>query len=235
MERRIPAELQMAALAHDLRTPMCIAAGAAQMALSAGGENVSAQLRQILQAMGTMDRMLAMMSDVPTDKRGNRFTADMLRGELLAMTAGKAQAKGQQLSIDLSALSGCALEADYAALCRLLINLLSNAIKYTPEGGAITLRTQMEKGTGRAEQRRVRFIVADNGMGMTRGFMRRMFQPFARAQGVEEIAGSGLGLSIAGEMAQRLGADIRARSKKGRGTTFVVSVPVDVKWDGVVS
>lgn len=235
MERRIPSELQMAALAHDLRTPMCIAAGAAQMALSAGGENVSTQLRQILQAMGTMDRMLSMMSDAPMDKRGNRFTADMLRSELLAMTAGKAQEKGQRLSIDVSALDGCMMEADYTALCRLLINLLSNAVKYTPEGGAITLRTQMERGMGRADRYRIRFIVADNGMGMTRGFMRRMFQPFARAQDAQDISGSGLGLSIAGEMARRLGADIRVRSRKGRGTTFVVNVPVGVKRDGMVS
>lgn len=222
-EREHIDRLQMAALAHDLRTPMCVAAGAAQMALEAGGKDVTAQLKQILQAVGAMDRMLSMMSDA--QQCSPAFTGGMLEKELLAMTQAKAQQKGQRLSIDLSALDGCLIEADYAALCRLLINLLGNAVKYTQAGGEITLRAQRDTGL-RQEVRRIKFIVADNGVGMTREFMRRMFMPFARAQGTEGIPGRGLGLSIARDMAQRLGGAIRVRSERGKGTTFTVSVPV---------
>jgi len=213
--------LQMAALAHDLRTPMCVAAGAAQMALDAGGKDVSQQLRQILQAVGTMDRMLTMMSDLPKQAVCHVFTGEMLREELLAMITQKAAQKGQRLSVDLNAIEGRVIEADYTALCRLLTNLLCNAVKYTQEGGVITLRAQREK-------EHVRFIVADNGMGMTRGFMRRMFLPFARAKEADQIAGSGLGLSIAGDMAARLNAAIRVQSIRGRGTVFTVRVPVRI-------
>ena len=226
-QREMESGLQMAALAHDLRTPMCIAAGAAQMALDAGGKDVSAQLRQILQAGGTMDRMLSMMSGAPEENRA--FTGEMLRGELLALTQGRAQQKGMQLSVDLSALDSFMLEADYAALCRLLTNLLGNAIKYTQPGGMVTLRAQMDRGYRCEGVRRVRLIVADNGMGMKREFMRRMFLPFARAQETEGIQGSGLGLSIARDMTRRLGGTIRARSEWGKGTTFVVHVPVYVR------
>ena len=88
MERRMTDGLQMAALAHDLRTPMSIAAGAAQMALEAGEGDVSMQLRQILQAIRTMDAMLNTMGG----KSYGRFSGDMLRAELLAMTADKAAA-----------------------------------------------------------------------------------------------------------------------------------------------
>ena len=229
MQRQTPISsgLQMAALAHDLRTPMCVAAGAAQMALEAGGGDVSAQLHQILQAVGAMDRMLSMMSEaqesVPV------FTGEMLRKELLALTVDRAREKGQKLSIDLSALDGLALEADYAALCRLLTNLLGNAIKYTHLGGEITLRAQTESVRRRSGRARVRFIVADNGAGMTRAFMRRMYLPFARAQQTAEIEGHGLGLSIVWEMAQRLGGRIHVRSIWGQGTTFIVSVPVGIR------
>lgn len=225
--QQLPKKLQMAALAHDLRTPMCIAAGAAQMALDAGGKDVSAQLRQILQAVSAMDRMLSMMNMEKED--GSVFTAEMLREELLAMTAQKAAQKGQRLSLDLGALEGRAMEADYAALCRLLTNLIGNAVKYTPEGGVITLRAQVEQRLLRLKGERVRFVVADNGVGMSRAFMRRMFQPFARAKETEGISGSGLGLSIAREMAARLNAGIRVQSVQGKGTVFTVRVPVRIR------
>lgn len=226
--RNIPAGLGMAALAHDLRTPMCVAAGAAQMALDAGGKDVSQQLHQILQAVGAMDRMLSMMSDLPEEAGCRVFTAEMLREELLVMTADKAECKGQRLSIDLSAIEGLMMEADYAALCRLLTNLLGNAVKYTQEGGMITLCAWPERSLMRPGHMRVRFVVSDNGMGMTRAFMRRMFQPFVRAREAEKIAGSGLGLSIARDMAARLEAAIRVYSERGKGTTFIVYVPVCV-------
>lgn len=226
-QTKISSGLQMAALAHDLRTPMCVAAGAAQMALEAGGQDVSAQLRQILQAVGAMDRMISMMSEAQDMVSTPAFTGEMLQRELLVLTADRAREKGQKLSVDLSALDGFMLEADYAALCRLLINLLCNAIKYTQPGGEITLRAQMAGMRRRAG--RVRFIVADNGTGMEREFMKRMFLPFARAWGTEAIEGCGLGLSIVREMAQRLGGRIRVRSIWGKGTTFAVSVPMQMR------
>lgn len=219
--------LQLAALAHDLRTPMCVAAGAAQMALEAGGKDVSAQLRQILQAVTAMDRMISMMSETQESTGRTSFTGRMLREELLGMTEDHARRKDQRLSIDLSALEGPVLAADYAALCRLLTNLLNNAMKYTQPGGEITLRAQMERGW--RGKRRIRFIVADNGMGMTREFMRRMFEPYERAQDVRAVEGRGLGLMIVREMAERLGGTIHVRSAWGRGTTFVVCVPVEIK------
>lgn len=221
--------LQMAALAHDLRTPMCVAAGAAQLALEAGGRDVSVQLRQILQAVNAMDRMLSMMSDEQAQDSSHIFTGEMLERELLAMTAGRAREKKQSLSVDLHMLDGLLLEADYAALSRLLTNLLGNAIKYTQIGGTISLRAQIERGKSGVGRRNVRFIVADNGMGMTREFMRRMFLPFARARETEGIAGKGLGLSIAKDMAKRLGGGIRVKSEWGKGSIFVVNVPVNVR------
>ena len=219
--------LEMATFVHD-RTPMCVAAGAAQMALDAGGKDVSAQLHQILQAVDTMNRMLTMMDDARETQGRYAFTGKTLGKELLAMTADKASAKKQSLSADLSALDGFVLEADYAALCRVLLNLLDNAVKYTQVGGMIILRAQVSCGY-RRDARRVKFVVADNGMGMTREFMRRMYHPFMRAKGMTGIPGSGLGLSIVRDMVARMGGTIRVRSEKGRGTMFSVSVPVHVK------
>ena len=217
--------IQMAALVHDLKAPVTIAAGAAQMALEAEGKDVRAQLQQILQAMGSIDRILSMMGDEETIEKACTFTGAQLRDELMAMTSACARQKGQRVSMDLGALGDCTFQADCAALSRLLHNLLNNAIKYTPEGGEVTLRAQMDRGW-REDQRRIRFIVADNGPGMTQAFIRRMYMPFVRAKETAEQPGSGLGLMIAKEMVKRLDGTIRVHSERGRGTTFVVCVPV---------
>lgn len=217
------AGMQMAAFAHDLRTPMCVAAGAAQMALDAGGTDVSVQLRQILQAVSTMDRMLSLMSGA--QESGGAFTGDMLHRELMTMTAGSAQEKGQKLSVDLSALNGLTLEADYAALCRLLINLLGNAVKYTQEGGEITLRAQLLELPWHSRAVWLRFIIADNGMGMKRAFMRRMYAPRARAGESAHLPGKGLGLAIVRRLVREMHGVIRVKSRWQRGTVFTVIVP----------
>jgi len=203
------------------------------MALDAGGKDVSQQLRQILQAVSTMDRMLSMMSESLQTADGG-FTKEMLQEELLAMTAQKAAEKHQNMHIDLSALDGYVLETDYAALSRLLMNLLGNAVKYTQEGGEITLRAQMTHERWRKDAAHIRFVVADNGPGMSRAFMKRMFMPFARAQETVNQPGRGLGLAIAKDMARRLGGTIHVRSERGRGTVFAVSVPVRIRKDGEV-
>lgn len=221
MERR--GDIRMAAFAHDLRTPMCVAAGAAQMALDAGGKDVSAQLRQILQAVSTMDRMLSAMSGM--QESSGVFTGNMLRGELLAMTLGRAQAKGQKLSVDLSALDAMTLDADYGALCRLLMNLLCNAVKYTQDGGEITLRAQLLELPWRSRAVWIRFIIADNGMGMKRGFMRRMYMPHVRAGESSHLPGKGLGLTIVRQMVREMRGTIRVRSRWQKGTVFTVTIP----------
>ncbi|MBQ7825747.1 MAG: HAMP domain-containing histidine kinase [Clostridia bacterium] len=223
MQRYAPGELGMAALAHDLRTPMCVASGAAQMALQAGGKDVSRQLEQILQAVRAMDRMLC---EAQREENAGTFTSAMLQEELTAMLCDRARQKHQHLSLDLSMLDGLRMEADYGALCRVLTNLLGNAIKYTQPGGEITLRAQMERRWRHDGRMRLRFVISDNGPGMTMGFMRRMYQPYARAKETAWAQGSGLGLSIVKELVGKMGGAIHVQSRWGRGTVFTVIVPV---------
>lgn len=224
MQLSMPDGLGMAALAHDLRTPMSIASAAAQMALQAGGKDVSRQLEQILQAVRTMDRML---SEAQQEENAGAFTSAMLHDELKTMLSERSRQKYQLLRLDLSALDGLRMEADYGALCRVLINLLGNAIKYTQPGGEIALRTQLERGWRHDGRVRIRFTISDNGPGMTTGFMRRMYQPYARARETAWEQGSGLGLSIVKELVRKMGGTIHAQSRWGRGTVFAVIVPVN--------
>lgn len=225
INRYMSDSLQMAALAHDLRTPMCVAAGAAQMALRANGKDITRQLEQILWAVSAMDRMLG---EAQQAGKTFGFTAKALAGELREMVGSRASDRHQLLSIDLSEIEDMNMEADYGALCRVLVNLLINAVKYTQPGGVITLRAQRERSLRHTDHSRIRFIIADNGQGMTRLFMKKMYQPFVRAGEAQTQPGRGLGLSSVQMMVRQMGGRITVRSGRGKGTTFVISVPVIV-------
>jgi len=210
----------LAMLAHDLRTPMCSVVGAAQLAMraQAQGKPVDEQLQQIVGAVQTMERMLSRMCG--GDAGG---TASALENELRTMIAPRAALKHQRLVIDLSGIGGCTLPAEFAGLCRVLSNLLVNAVKYTPEGGEVSLTAGVErtKTGGYAV-----FSVQDSGMGMKPAFRKEMYRMHARAKESAHIHGHGLGLTIVQRLVSDMGGMVTAESAWGRGTTFVVKIPL---------
>ncbi|MBQ4265944.1 MAG: HAMP domain-containing histidine kinase [Clostridia bacterium] len=215
-------QTRLAALAHDLRTPICCVEGAVQMAMERQGKDVNAQLRQILAAVRAMDGMLTSAAGA---LREQAFTGEMLRHELEAICAPGAAEKRQRFSLDVSALGAGAFSQDYGALTRVLVNLLSNAIKYTPAGGEIMLRAQRLALPWRSDASWLRFVVSDNGIGMKAAFQRRMYLPLARAKESDHLPGKGLGLSIVQRLVRQMGGTIRVRSQWGKGTVFTVIVP----------
>ena len=211
-------------LAHDLRTPMCCVAGAAQLALLAAkqGKNVDTQLQQILQAVGAMDEVLKAAC---AEREEELFSAELLERELWAVISPRAKEKRQQLSIDLRGLRDMKTGIDGAALTRVLLNLLSNAVKYTQEGGEIALRGQIKPGLRPGQARRVVVVVRDNGMGMKPEFLAHVYEENARAKESMHLPGRGLGLSIVRRLVQQMGGTIGVRSEWGKGTVFTVSIP----------
>lgn len=111
---------------------------------------------------------------------------------------------------------------------QIMMNLLSNALKFTPAGGSITMeirQVRRNKDTAYLE-----FIVSDTGIGMSKQFLARLYQPFE--QETEDVArnqtGSGLGMSIVYNLVQLMGGEIQAQSERGRGTAFTVTVPLEL-------
>ncbi|MBQ7785711.1 MAG: HAMP domain-containing histidine kinase [Clostridia bacterium] len=212
-------EAALAAIAHDLRTPMCCVSGAAQLALqiSRQGQEVDAQMHQILRAVDTMDKLLSAACE--TGRRQYTMTAKQLEQELYTVLGLKAERKRQRLSIDFSALDGCVFAEESGMLIRILTNLISNAVKYTPEYGNI-------KAEGRREGSKAVFHVIDNGMGMKRAFLQKMFVPYERAKESAHLPGHGLGLPIVRSLVHKLHGRIAVYSTWGKGTTFIIRIPI---------
>jgi CheY-like chemotaxis protein len=142
-----------------------------------------------------------------------------------ALIQPEAQAKGQTMTMDAANLRHPDVVGDDRRLQQVLLNLLTNAVRFTPAGGKITLAAYEEPGV-LSGWRAYRFVVTDTGIGMEPAFLKRIFEPFARAADTRttQTDGTGLGLPIAQNIAQMMGGDIQVESEVGKGSRFTVQL-----------
>ena len=115
-------------------------------------------------------------------------------------------------------------------------NLLSNAIKYTQEGGEIQLLAE-ECESNSSVYAKYRFLVSDNGMGMSADFKETIFDPFTRAESsmTNKIQGTGLGMAITRNLVEAMGGTIDVESELGQGSCFEVFIDLKIAEDQSIS
>ena len=113
--------------------------------------------------------------------------------------------------------------ADAFRIRQILDNLVSNAIKYTDQGSVI-IQAQVSKVMGKPM---LTLSVKDTGKGMTSEEKQKVFHAFTRLKSAQGIEGTGLGLSITQELVSLLGGEIILHSTQGKGSTFIVTIPVE--------
>ena len=119
--------------------------------------------------------------------------------------------------------------SDPNRLNQILMNILSNAVKYTPVGGHIRLEVQeLPRGEHYAKYR---FIIEDDGIGMSEEYLKTIFDPFTREEksGTNHVQGTGLGMAITKRVVNLMGGIIRVESTPGHGSRFevVLEFPID--------
>ena len=207
---------------HELRAPMTLIYTAAQHSLrrERSREELVDSMQKILRES---QRTTALIDDLLLLARGDagreRVALEVLdAGPLLREAAEQATAmaaaKGISVSLQLEA-DGLPVRANEAQLRRLLLILIDNALKYTPAGGRVTI-------AGRADATGVTISVADTGAGISPDDLPHVFERFWRADKVRsrEAGGTGLGLTIARQIAELHGARLDVQSEVGRGSTF---------------
>ena len=113
--------------------------------------------------------------------------------------------------------------ADAFRIRQILDNLVSNAIKYTDHGG-VNIKARVSKIMGKLT---LTLSVQDTGKGMTDEEKQKVFQAFTRLKSAQGIEGTGLGLSITQELVSLLGGEILLRSTLGKGSNFIVTLPIE--------
>lgn len=133
-------------------------------------------------------------------------------------------AKGKQISVD-SRSEGLlpTTLANKRWLQRAVENLITNAFKYTPEGGKIEIKTGL---TERMGEQAIAISVKDNGVGILAEDISKIFEPFYRGQNARNEKGIGLGLSLVKQVVDLHGGKIEVQSELGKGTTFLITIPV---------
>jgi PAS domain S-box-containing protein len=218
---------------HELRTPVAILAGYADLLLrrAARGKGHALDEEQkdsvgaMKEATGQLTKLTEDLLDVMRLQAG-RFPLQRTPTELLTLTRrviADLQATTQRHQITLqTACSTLWASVDASRLEQILSNLLSNAIKYSPQGGPIDVTIWKEEQTGEAS-----FSVRDHGMGIPHEQQASLFGRFVRADNVRaaHIRGTGLGLYLCRELVERHGGRIWFQSEEHVGSTFVFTLP----------
>ncbi|OGN43138.1 MAG: hybrid sensor histidine kinase/response regulator [Caulobacterales bacterium RIFCSPHIGHO2_01_FULL_70_19] len=223
----------LAAIGHDLRTPIsAILAGSAELERGAPESASRAQARLISDAGFMMKALLDDLLDHAKLEAGHMtvdsvdFDLRDLLNQTLRLWRGPARAKGLKLRVEGAASVPAAVRGDPMRLRQVLNNLISNAMKFTAEG-AITLRLQSwsEEPGGHA----VLIEVADTGPGMSPDQLARLFTPFDQTtEGVSaRHGGTGLGLAISRQFAELMGGRLTARSRPGEGARFTLALRLE--------
>jgi two-component system sensor histidine kinase EvgS len=214
-------------VSHELRTPLTSVMGYLELALEE--PELTPDTRRMLDvALRNAGRLGSLVGDVLLLARedAGRLTIELREvclGELLASAVEGArplaEAKGVALEAELTAAPPIAADPD--RLSQLMDNLLSNAVKFTPAGGRVRVRLDVEDAAARIS-------VADDGPGIPPEEQERLFERFYRArQATEEsVPGTGLGLAIAKSIAEGHGGRIGLTSAEGQGSVFWVDLPL---------
>jgi PAS domain S-box-containing protein len=224
----------LSSASHDLRTPLTVIRGQAQLLQRQVSRSdalkdprLLTSLDEISRASQSMDSMIHDLLDLSRIEAGRPLQFNREETDLVALVRRAAEEQqrlgGLPITVEASSepLLGC---WDALRLERVFINLLSNAVKYSPEGGVINVAlAEFEHAEDREPWAEVR--VQDRGIGIPAGDLPRIFERFHRARNVSGVQGLGIGLAGAKQIVEQHGGTIRAESKEGHGSVFVVQLP----------
>ena len=154
----------------------------------------------------------------PTSFSPAQLVAESVEGMKL-----RAEEKGLEISFECKMKGMEFFRADAFRIRQILDNLVSNAIKYT-DRGSVTIQAQVSEILGKPT---LTLSVKDTGKGMTDEEKQKVFQAFTRLKSAQGIEGTGLGLSITQELVSLLGGEIILHSILGKGSTFIVTIPIE--------
>lgn len=220
-------------MSHDIRTPVNAILGMTTVAAIHidDKERVMDSLNKIVLSgkylLGVINEILD-MSKLESGKIGlveTDFNLSDTIKILLAVFSSQIEAKRLNFKVNIENVEHEDVIGDEQKLQQIFVNILGNAVKYTPEEGAITLSIK-EKPSDIDGNGCYEFVFEDTGIGMDEAFLEKIFEPFTRAKDSRtcSVEGTGLGMTIAVNIARMMKGDIRVESNLNQGSKFTVTV-----------
>ena len=231
-------------MSHDIRTPMNAIIGMTSLIRHDAGNKA-----KVIEYADKIDissqHLLGIINDVldmskieagKTVFKYTDFSMPDLIEELNTIFQPQIAERNQTLMVIKENIRHEWVNGDQVHLMQIFSNLLSNAVKYTQEGGKIQFLVE-ECETKSSVYAKYRFLVSDNGMGMSADFKEKIFDPFTRAEGsvTNKIQGTGLGMAITRNLVKAMGGTIDLESELGQGSCFEVLIDLRIAEDRSVS
>ena len=233
----------LANMSHDIRTPMNAIVGYSTLLMKdADDKNKVIEIGKKITY--SSQHLLSLINDVldmskiesgRTSLNSDKVDVSEVINNISEIVLVQTKSKKQSFEIKTKGNIPSYIYADKLRLTQILLNLLSNAVKYTEKNGTISLVVEGYGNNGQTSH--LRFIVSDNGQGMSREFIEKIFEPFSRETNsmTNKIQGTGLGMSITKSIIDLMGGTIDIQSELGKGSVFTVdlifSVPLDENDD----
>ena len=233
----------LANMSHDIRTPMNAIVGYSTLLIKdADDKNKVIEIGKKITY--SSQHLLSLINDVldmskiesgRTSLNSDKVDVSEVINNISEIVQVQTKSKKQSFEIKTKGNIPPYIYADKLRLTQILLNLLSNAVKYTEKNGTISLVVEGYGNNGQTCH--LRFIVSDNGQGMSSEFIEKIFEPFSRETNsmTNKIQGTGLGMSITKSIIDLMGGTIDIQSELGKGSVFTVdlifSVPLDENDD----
>ena len=227
----------LANMSHDIRTPMNAIIGITSLIRHDAGDKgkvieyadkIDTSSQHLLGIINEVLDMSKIEAGKTVFKYSDFSIPDFIQ-EIDTIFRSQISEKKQTLTITKENIRHEWVNGDQVHLMQIFSNLLSNAIKYTQEGGEIQLLAE-ECESNSSVYAKYRFLVCDNGMGMSADFKDRIFDAFTRAENslTNKIQGTGLGMAITKNLVDLMGGTIDVESEPGQGSCFEVFMDLKI-------
>lgn len=227
-------------MSHDIRTPMNSIMGMLEIAKCYSDDK--GKIKDCLDKISISSKhLLNLINDIldlsRIESKSVKITEEIVSlqeilSELKTILLPQIAERKHTFIMDTSGLVHPYVFTDRLRLSQIFLNLLSNAVKYTPQGGCISIRAIEDVNDGK-RMNRFRFIVEDNGIGMSEEYVSNIFEPFSRSMDsrIVDIQGTGLGMPITKGLVELLGGTIEVQSTLNRGSCITVGLEMDYCHD----
>ena len=231
-------------MSHDIRTPMNAIIGMTSLIrYDAGNKDKVIEYADKIDI--SSQHLLGIINDVldmskieagKTVFKYNDFSILNFIQEINTLFQSQIDEKKQTLTIIKENIRHEWVNGDQVHLMQIFSNLISNAVKYTQEGGKIQFLVE-ECETKSSVYAKYRFLVSDNGMGMSADFKETIFDPFTRAESsmTNKIQGTGLGMAITRNLVKAMGGTIDLESELGQGSCFEVLIDMRIAEERIIA
>lgn len=221
-------------MSHDIRTPMNAIMGLTHLALDEDNmEQIKEYLHNIEVSTNFLLGLINDILDMSKIEHGDLklkddiFPRDEFVNSIDTVIGPLMREKNINFVIQVPDDVEC-IRVDRLRFSQIFFNLLSNAAKFTPTGGTVEFISELlEKSDNKVK---LRFRVKDDGIGMSEEFQKHLYDPFSqeRSKIGDTVKGTGLGLPIVKSLVDIMGGNIQVNSQLGKGTEFIVDLPVEI-------